>query len=101
MPMTSAPSGPTKPDAGVIATSPATAPDAAPKALGLPCTAHSANIQVRAAVAVATCVTNIAMPARPSAASSEPALKPNQPTHSMPAPTSVRTKLLGLIGVFG
>ena len=36
---------------------------------------------------MAICVTAIAMPATPSAASSLPALKPNQPTQSIDAPT--------------
>jgi hypothetical protein len=47
---------------------------------------HSANIQPSAAAAVAICVTAIAMPARPFGATAEPALKPNQPTHSSEAP---------------
>ena len=42
------------------------------------------------------------MPARPSAASSEPALKPNQPTHSSEAPITaidevVRRHVLGAV----
>src|SRR5450631_4514337 len=85
-PMTIAPPGSTKPEAGVMATRPATAPDAAPSTEGLPLAIHSANIQPRAAAAVAICVTVIAMPARPFAATAEPALKPNQPTHSNDAP---------------
>ena len=40
-PMTSAPLGSTKPDAGVIATSPATAPEAMPRTAGLPLATHS------------------------------------------------------------
>src|SRR5450755_4291149 len=85
-PITIAPPGSTKPEAGVMATSPATAPEAAPSTEGLPLAIHSANIQPRAAAAVAICVTVIAMPARPLAATAEPALKPNQPTHSSEAP---------------
>src|SRR5580693_7326008 len=80
-PMTTAAVGPTKPDAGVMATKPATAPEAIPSTLGLPLLTHSANIQASAAAAVAIWVANMAMPARPSAAPAEPALKPNQPTH--------------------
>src|SRR5665213_37402 len=94
-PMMSAGVGPTKPDAGVIATSPATAPEAMPNTLGLPLLIHSANIQLKAAPAVAICVASIAMPARPSAAPAEPALKPNQPTHSREAPIRVSVKLCG------
>ena len=94
-PITTAGVGPTKPDAGVMATNPATAPEAMPRTLGLPLAAHSANIQLNAAAAVAICVTSIAMPARPSAAPAEPALKPNQPTHRREAPISVKVKLWG------
>src|SRR6266702_7562572 len=94
-PMITAGVGPTKPDAGVIATNPATAPDAIPRTLGLPLTIHSANIQPIAAAAVAICVAAIAIPARPSAATADPALKPNQPTHRSDAPISVKVKLWG------
>ena len=72
-----------------MATRPATAPEAIPRTLGLPWVDHSANIHPRAAVAVAIWVTAMAMPAVPSAANSLPALKPNQPTHSMEAPMTV------------
>src|SRR5580700_2794916 len=37
------------------------------------------------------------MPARPSAATAEPALKPNQPTHSSEAPITVSVRLDGAI----
>ena len=50
--------------------------------VGLPRCAHSTNIQVSAATAVAIWVTVIAMPACTPALTAEPALKPNQPTHS-------------------
>src|SRR5271156_5343115 len=93
MPITSAPPGSTKPDAGVMATRPATAPDAAPSTDGLPLAIHSANIQPKAAAAVAICVTVIAMPARPFAAVADPALKPNQPTHSNDAPITAYATL--------
>src|SRR5208337_4210291 len=95
--MITEPIGPTKPDAGVMATRPATAPEAMPNTLGLPLLTHSAHIQESAAAAVAICVASIAMPARPSAAPAEPALKPNQPTHSSEAPISVKVKLWGAI----
>ncbi len=98
MPMISAPFGSTKPEAGVIATRPATAPEMMPRTLGLPLIAHSTNIQVKAAVAVAIWVTAIAMPALPLAATAEPALKPNQPTHNSDAPITLSTKLCGAIG---
>ena len=85
----------------MIATSPATAPVAMPSTLALPCLIHSAIIQPRAAEAVATWVTSIAMPAAPSAATALPALKPNQPTHSIEAPTTVSTVLCGGITLSG
>ena len=81
--------GPTKPEAGVIATRPATAPEAMPSTEGLPCDSHSANIQARAAAAVAIWVTAMAIPAAPLEATALPALKPNQPTHSSEAPITV------------
>src|ERR1700757_4553560 len=96
--MIKAPRGSTNPDAGVIATRPATAPEIIPSTLGLPLSIHSANIQARAAVAVAICVTAIAMPAFALAAVAEPALTPNQPTHSSEAPMTLRTRLWGGIG---
>src|SRR5215831_14136687 len=73
-------SGLTKPDAGVIATNPATAPDAAPSIVGLPVFTHSATIQPRAANDAAVCVATNALVAKPPALSAEPALNPNQPT---------------------
>ena len=76
-----------------MATRPATAPDEMPTTVGLPRIAHSTSIQVKAATAVAICVTVIAMPACRPAVTAEPALKPNQPTHSSEAPISVSTML--------
>ena len=72
-----------------MATRPATAPEMMPSMLGFLCTSHSMNIQASAAVAVAICVTAMAMPAEPLAATAEPALKPNQPTHSSEAPITL------------
>ncbi len=69
-----------------MATSPATAPEMMPSTVGLPLTIHSTNIQPSAAAAVAIWVAAMAMPARPLAPTAEPALKPNQPTHSSDAP---------------
>ena len=79
----------------MIATRPATAPEMTPSTLGLPLATHSTNIQASAAAAVAMWVAANAMPARPSAASAEPALKPNQPTHSSEAPITLSTRLCG------
>src|SRR3569832_1143417 len=100
-PMISAPTGPTKPEAGVMATRPATAPEAMPSTLGLPWLSHSLNIQARAAAAVAICETANTMPAVPLAATAEPALKPNQPTQSIEAPITVSTRLCGGLVVVG
>ncbi len=52
-------------------------------------------IQAREPQAADKWVTSIAMAALPSAATAEPALKPNQPTHSMPAPVTVIVRLWG------
>src|ERR1051325_11643780 len=93
--MTIEPTGPTKPDAGVMATRPATAPEQMPMTVGLPRQIHSTIIQVKPATAVAICVTVIAMPACMPAVTAEPALKPNQPTHSSEAPMKVSTMLCG------
>jgi class 3 adenylate cyclase len=48
-----APIGPTKPQAGVMATKPATAPEAAPSIEGLPLLIHSAKVHATVAAAVA------------------------------------------------
>src|SRR5262249_20314275 len=100
-PITTALSGETKPEAGVMATSPATSPDAKPRAVGLPLSPHSASIQLRAAAAAAICVTVKAEAASPLAARALPPLKPNQPNQSRPAPVNVRTMLLGCIACSG
>src|SRR5438067_10247834 len=91
-------SGPTKPEAGVMATSPATAPEAAPSTVGLPRVAHSVNIQPSAADAAAVFVARKALAASPLASSALPALKPNQPNHNKAAPITVIGRLCGCIG---
>src|SRR5262245_39076587 len=93
------PEASTKPEAGVTATRPATAPEINPSRLGFLRKIHSATIQERAALAAAICVATIAMPARPSAATAEPALKPNQPTQSRAAPMVERPRLCGVKAV--
>ena len=94
-------SGVTNPEAGVIATSPATAPEMAPSALGRRRVIHSAASQPMVAEAAAKCVATNALAARPLEASALPALKPNQPTHSRQAPMKLRTRLCGGMGSFG
>src|SRR5262249_21369205 len=63
MPMQSAPSGPTKPDAGVMATRPATAPVQMPTTVGLPRIIHSTSIQVNAAAPVARALARLSLAA--------------------------------------
>src|SRR5450759_1948518 len=93
--MSSAPPAVTKPQAGVMTTRPATAPEQKPRTLGLPRVIHSANGQTKDATAVAIVVVMKAFAATPSAATAEPALKPYQPTQSMPVPMAQSTMLCG------
>ena len=97
MPITNAPGMPTLPAAGVIATRPATAPEAAPSIEGLPLNSHSPKVQASTAQAVARKVLMKASAAELLASSAEPALKPNQPTHSSAAPIMVIGRLCGVI----
>src|ERR1017187_5154095 len=60
-PMNNADMGPTKPDAGVMATRPATHPEIAPNALGLPLRIHSAAAHPMAAAAAAKWVATKAL----------------------------------------
>src|SRR4029450_4053491 len=76
IPMQSEPTGPTKPDAGVMATRPAIAPVQMPTTVGLPRVIHSTSIQVNAAADVAMCVTVMGMPACIPAATARPGVEP-------------------------
>src|SRR4030095_14458407 len=96
-PMTMADNGLTKPAPGVIATSPATAPLAAPSMVGFPEWLHSANNHVSAAVAAAVLVLTNAFAAMPSALRALPALNPNHPTQSKAAPVTANGRLCGAI----
>src|SRR4030065_749966 len=96
MPIRMAAMGPTKPAAGVMATSPATAPEAAPRVVGLPRTIHSVPTHARVAAQVARCVDVKAEEARALAARALPALNPNHPNHSSPAPSTVMGRLWGI-----
>src|SRR5262245_20332142 len=93
--MTSAPLAVMKPHAGVTTTRPATAPEQDAATLGVPRTTHSATGHTNEATAVATVVVRKALAATPSAATALPALKPYQPTHSMPVPMAQITMLCG------
>src|SRR4051812_40759964 len=81
-----------------MATRPATAPEQAPSTVGLPVLIHSMPDQARAPAAAEKCVAANALAATPSAAEALPALKPNQPTHSMAAPNAVYVRLCGGMG---
>src|SRR5437867_12654270 len=89
--------GLTKPEAGVMATRPATAPEIAPNTLGLPVVIHSAMTHPRVAVAAAKCVATNALVASPEAESALPALNPNHPTHNRHAPMKLITRLCGFM----
>src|SRR2546423_3966223 len=97
-PMARAGIGETKPAAGVIATNPATAPEIAPSALGLPLRNHSAPPHPTTAAAAARWVATKALVARLPALKALPALKPNHPTHSKHAPMKLSTILCAGIG---
>src|SRR5258708_6454651 len=88
-PMAKAPGMPTLPAAGVIATRPATAPDAAPSIDGLPLKTHSPSVHDSTAHAVARYVFMNASAAELLASSADPALNPNHPIHSKDAPIIV------------
>ena len=100
MPMMTAPVGSTYPHAGVITTSPPTAPEQNPSTLGLPRNRYSSMAQVNEATAVASVVAINAFAAMPSGASALPALKPYQPTQSNPVPTMHSTMLCGAMTSF-
>src|SRR5258706_610582 len=100
-PITSAPFAVTKPHAGVITTRPATAPEQKPSTLGLPRKIHSATGQTKEATAVAMVVVINAFAETTSAATALPALKPYQPTQSMPVPMAQSTMLCGGIACLG
>ena len=82
--------------AGVMATRPATAPEAAPIEVALPSLIFSTISQPSVAAAGAASVLIHAVAATPSTAASEPALKPNQPNQSSEAPSRVSGTLCGL-----
>src|SRR6188768_1671066 len=84
-----------KPAAGVTATRPTTMAVAAPTAVALPERMMSRSVQTTSVAAGASIVVVNARAAIPFAASALPALKPNQPNQSTPAPSSVKGTLCG------
>ena len=81
-----------------MATRPATAPEAAPSIEALPRKIASPKHQASTAAAVAKSVLAKARVAPEVASRLEPALKPNQPTHSIEAPTMVSVSECGGMG---
>src|SRR5262245_39084059 len=96
MPIARADTGPTNPEAGVIATSPHTAPIAAARAEGFLFSAHESATHVRAAAAAAVLVTTKALAASAPEANADPALKPNHPNHRSAAPRITKGTLFAV-----
>src|SRR4051795_3416961 len=93
-----APTGVTEEQDGVIATRPATTPEAAPSEVACPSRIFSVSSQPSEAAPVATIVLTQTTEAALLAARAEPALKPTQPNHSRPAPVMTSVRLCGRIG---
>src|ERR1043165_2979332 len=91
----------TYPATGVMVASPAIVPVATPSAVGFPRCAHSISIHTTVAVEAAIWGATQAPTACAFAPNELPALDPNQPHQSRTAPTTVRGRLSGGIGVFG
>src|SRR5262245_5350239 len=91
----------TYPATGVMVASPAIVPVATPSAVGFPRWAHSISIHTTVAVEAAMWVATKAPIAWAFAPKELPALNPNQPNQSRPAPSIVRGRLWGGIGVAG
>ena len=89
--------GQTNPAAGVIATSPEIAPDTAPMTLGLLLNSHEVPVQAMMPAAAAVFVTTKAFTASPLGARALPALNPNQPNQSSPAPRTTNGTWCGII----
>src|SRR4051812_14328985 len=99
MPSGTEAAGVMKPHAGVTTTRPPTAPEQNPSTLGFLRMMYSSAAHVNEATAVASVVVVNALAETPSAATAEPALKPYQPTQSMPVPIMHMTIECGGIGV--
>ncbi len=99
---TSAPTTLTEPQDGVMATSPATMPEAAPSEVALPSRIRSREQpgQHRRGGCDGGGRSSSNRPCRLTQVA-EPALKPYQPNHSRPAPSMTNGRLCGRIGVVG
>src|SRR5262245_47938990 len=95
--MTMAAKGVTKPAPGVIATSPATAPLAAPSMVGFPEWFHSSNNHGSAAVAAALFAVTNAFAGGPWRFRALSALNPYHPPQSKAAPVTAKGRLCGAI----
>src|SRR5207253_469871 len=100
-PTAMAPRGETDEHDGVMATRPATTPEAAPRLVGRPSRIRSTSNQPSIAAHVATVVLMKVMPATPLEATADPALNPNQPNHNRPAPIITNGRLCGRIASRG
>mmetsp|Transcript_51378 Transcript_51378/g.155627 ORF Transcript_51378/g.155627 Transcript_51378/m.155627 type:complete len:219 (+) Transcript_51378:355-1011(+) len=95
-PMAMAPSGLTKPAAGVMTTRPDTAPTMAAELVAVCVCSLTMKIMESMAAAAARHVVAMARAATASAARAEPALKPIQPNQSSPPPRRTNGTLKGL-----
>src|ERR1041384_3726301 len=95
MPISTALGSETKPAAGVIVASPATAPVMSPTNFGFLARLHSINNQVTAANEAATSVFKNASPVTAFTPRELPALKPYQPNQRSPVPIAISGTLLG------
>src|SRR5262249_17231338 len=93
--------GPMNPAAGVTATSPTTMAVAPPTAVGFFPRMMSSSVHMTSVPAGANIVVVDASAAAPFAPTALPALNPNQPNHSSPAPRSVNGTLCGSIAALG
>ncbi len=100
-PIASAPTTFTDEHDGVMATRPATMPDAAPSEVGWPSLMRSVSSQPSMAAAVAIVVVMKVAPAMPLEPTADPALKPYHPNQSRPAPSITKGRLCGRMGTAG
>src|SRR6202167_1783501 len=100
-PIAKAPNALTDEQDGVMATNPATTPEAAPSVVAWPSRIRSVSSQKSMAVPVAIVVVMNVLAATPLALVAEPALNPYQPNHSRPAPSITNGTLCGRNSVVG